>query len=353
MKKIFYNALSIILSIISLYSCTDKNIVSNKTAKEFIVSENYQTTANEADNVDSPTFWKLNDKTAWLITTAKATDRLIVHDAATGNFVKYVGASGNEPLQFSRPNGIFAIDSLLFIVERDNARLQILKLPDFNFVNFIGIGDLIKPYGIYVHKNEKSYNIYVTDNYETADEQIPIDKDLGNRIHLYEMKFENNQFQTKLIKKFGDTTGNGVLRIVESINGDFENNNLLIAEEKEDETCIKIYNFDGIFKNKIVGRGLFKTQVEGIALYKEKDNQGFWVATDQDSASNTFHFFDRKTFEHIGFFKSTKTTNTDGIWLTQESLTNFPKGVFFAVNNDKNISSFNLSEILKRVKLSD
>ncbi|MBK8946114.1 MAG: hypothetical protein IPM32_12700 [Ignavibacteriae bacterium] len=346
--KYNYYLLYIILIPISFLSCTNKKTNEVKIEKEFKINESFQTSANELDNVDSPTFYKLNDTTIWLITTAKSTDRLLVHDASNGKFIKYVGTKGNGQLQFLRPNGIFVIDSLLFIVERDNARIQVLQLPQFEFVTFVGNGNLIKPYGIFVYYENESYNIYVTDNYETADEQIPIDSELGNRIHFYKLQFDKDEAKTELIKKFGETNSNGVLRIVESINGDLENNNLLIAEEKEDETCIKVYNFNGDFKNKVVGLKLFKSQVEGIALYK-KNNNGFWIVTDQDSSANIFHLFERKTFNHIGYFKSDNTKNTDGIWLTQESYTNFPQGAFFAVNNDKNISGFNLKDILDKL----
>ena len=158
----------------------------------------------------------------------------------------------------------------------------------------------------------------------------------------------NSLNNVKLVKKFGETTNQGKLKIVESIYGDPEYNNLLIAEEKEDETCVKVYDLDGNYKNQIIGKGLFKYQVEGIALYKSESNDGFWIITDQDSANNSFHIFSRKNFKHLGYFQNPNTTNTDGIWLTQENYKGFPDGAFFAVHNDGNVSCSDLKLIVDK-----
>ncbi len=84
----------------------------------------------------------------------------------------------------------------------------------------------------------------------------------------------------KFEKYIGDTQGEGVLKVVESIYADPVNDNLLICEEFEGEgnTCIKLYDLNGKFK-KVIGKGLFKSQAEGLALIKcGKD--GYWVSTD-------------------------------------------------------------------------
>ena len=43
-----------------------------------------------------------------------------------------MGSSGNAPGQLSRPNGIATVDDkYVFVVERDNHRVQMFALPDF------------------------------------------------------------------------------------------------------------------------------------------------------------------------------------------------------------------------------
>lgn len=341
--KIFFLALPLVL----LTSfCMDENKEEENT--KIVIDESYQTKRNEIDNVDSPAFWKNSNGEGWLISTAKSTDRLLVNNATNGSLIKVVGKTGDGRIEFRRPNGIYIIDSLLFVVERDNRRVQVLSLPDFKFITLFGETDLIKPYGIYINKTDSSYKIYVTDNYESEDETIPADSLLNERILVYNYDLMNSLNNIKLVKKFGETTNQGKLKIVESIYGDPEYNNLLIAEEKENETCVKVYDLDGNYRNQIIGKGLFKYQVEGIALYKSGSNDGFWIITDQDSANNSFHIFSRKNFKHLGYFQNPNTTNTDGIWLTQENYKGFPDGAFFAVHNDGNVSCSDLKLIVDK-----
>ncbi|NHN20667.1 phytase, partial [Bacillus amyloliquefaciens] len=82
-------------------------------------------------NIDSPAAWRAPDGRLWLIAPAKATDKLVVYDGSTGQPLRDVGSSGTAPGQFDRPNGIAVLDDLLWIVERDNHRVQVLSLPDF------------------------------------------------------------------------------------------------------------------------------------------------------------------------------------------------------------------------------
>ena len=336
--------LFVIVSIsLFIQSCkdSDNHSLDNST----IIEEVFQTPRDENDNIDSPAIWHGPNGENWLISTAKSTDKLFINNGADGAFIKTVCESGDSLGQLKRPNGISVIDDLVIIVERDNKRLQVFKLPSFESLGFIG-KDLIKPYGLFVYKDDSKYNLYVTDNYETAEELIPPNNELNRRVHQYSFIIDENGLNSEFVKVFGDTTKKGALRIVESVYGDVENNVLLFSEEDESNSSVKVYDLEGNFK-EVFGSGLFNFQVEGISLYKEKDGNGFWVITDQSMTNNRFLLFDRKTFNFIGAFKGTNTLNTDGIWLTQKPFSNFKDGAFFAVHNDGNVSGFDLSEIIK------
>lgn len=95
------------------------------------IAEAFLSPMTPADNIDSPAAWRAPDGALWLIATAKATDKLVVYDGSTGQHLRDVGSSGTAPGQFDRPNGIAVTDDLLWIVERDNHRVQVLSLPDF------------------------------------------------------------------------------------------------------------------------------------------------------------------------------------------------------------------------------
>ncbi|MFA8341494.1 MAG: phytase [Rhodothermaceae bacterium] len=343
MKKIYM----ILILLFVAAGCSNENV---KTPKEVVIKEIYQTHRDTIDNVDSPAFWE-NGSLNLLIATAKETHRLLVYNAENGEHIKNIGNEGEGELQFKRPNGIAVIDDYLLVVERDNQRVQILSLPDFNFVGFVTDSLLTNPYGLNIVSKGNGYRLYVTDNYETETEEIPADSLLDKRIHIYDLTINDNQLNYNLVKFAGATTGKGILSIVESVFLDQENDNLVISEEDETQSSIKIYDSEGNSKEKVFGLGLFKYQVEGIALYKKENGNGFWIVTDQSHEKNRFMIFDRKTFEYKGAFIGKNTTNTDGVWLTQKSFGNFKKGAFFAIHDDGNVSAFNLSVIINDLKL--
>lgn len=320
------------------------------------IKEVYTTAWNDDDNIDSPAFWQSADKKQnLLIATSKSKHNLFVYNAENGKLLKTVGQKGSGQVEFKRPNGIWEIDNLLLICERDNHRIQVLSMPDFKFIGFIGEKELRKPYGLSVHKSGDEYIMYVTDQYDAEDgSYLPLEQ-LNERVKKYSFKSANNKIESKFIKSFGETKGEGLLFIVESIYADPINNNLMIAEEDKNQNVHKIYDLDGNFKNKVIGDDLFDYQAEGIALYDGGNGEGYWFCMDQDfylTNNNKINIFDRKTFEHIGTFITGKTDNTDGIWLTQKSFGKFKQGALFAVHNDGGVSAFDLGIIIKTMKLT-
>jgi 3-phytase len=331
----------------------------NDSKKEIPKSESIELSSNEllilkpdvlsewdnSDKIDSPAFYK-DDSGTYVFATAKASDQIFVYNAENGNLIKKVGETGSELGQFKSPNGIYIYGDLCFIVERDNHRVQVLRLPKLEPVLSFGEDRLVKPYGLNVFRKDSKFHIYITDGY-TENEELPVDSNLGKRVLHYSFDYDKkNLIHIEFLKYIGDTEGDGVLRYVESIYADPVNNNLLIGEEFEGEgnSCLKLYDLDGNFK-KLIGVGLFKSQSEGIALIRCGKN-GYWVATDQNKESSIFHFFDRKTFELVKSFKSTTLKNTDGISITQVSFDVNSQGALVASNNDGGIGIWNLGPLL-------
>lgn len=310
------------------------------------VDEMYQTVRVEADNIDSPASF-YEDGMFLLFATAKEGDKIVVHNATDGKKIFEIGESGTEAGQLERPNGISVVDTIVFVVERDNRRVQSFGLISYESLLTFGEEELIKPYGLYVQKLDPGYRVYVTDNYETATEEVPADSMLGKRVRVYELTpNDSTNFDVKLVNSFGATSGPGVLRIVESIYGDEENDNMLISEEDEAISVVHVYDFEGNYKSTF-GKGIFKHQVEGIALYKEGE-KGMWIITDQFTGDNSFNLFDRTTFEYLGEFRGKNTQNTDGIWLQQDV---DGKNIFFAVHDDGNVSAIDFDDVLKKLEL--
>lgn len=315
-----------------------------------LVPEAYQSSFLPNDDIDSVAVWHGPEQQHWLIATAKATHQILVFEASTGALIKAFGGPGSGLGEYQRPNGIAVNDSNLVVVERDNHRLQILRLPDFSPLGFVGANELERPYGLALLPPD---GLFVTDNYNPPEALDALNEalaaTLNRRIKRYEYSIdEKNGIKSKLLNLFGDTEGVGVLSKVETIAVDADNNRLLIADELE--KVLKIYSLDGRFTGEIMGKGDFHFEPEGIALVKCGE-EGYWIACDQEDNQSFFRVFDRKSLKYIDTFVGKSTANTDGVMLTQTPFPSFPQGAFFAVHDDSAISAFDLGEILSSLDL--
>jgi 3-phytase len=322
-----------------------------------VVAESFVSALTPADNIDSLAAWVAADGATWLVATAKATDRLVVYDGATGATLREVGSTGAGPGQFDRPNGIAIVDDLLFVVERDNHRIQVLRLPGFDHVATFAGDDLVKPYGLWVNRSSEGYEVYVTDSYHKGEDAqgndiLPPLQELDRRVHRYALTPDADTLAVRTLGAFGDATPEGALRVVESIWGDPANDRLLIAEE--DETYaneLKVYDLAGRFSGTTVGRDVFEAQAEGIMLKACGDGSGWWLTTEQGKGRTVFHLFDRRSLAHAGAVAGERVANTDGIWLHDVASERFPEGVLYAVHDDQGVVALDWRRIATALEL--
>jgi 3-phytase len=337
------------------------NESTSPTADVVTLEERYITARDPALNIDSVATHAAPGGATWLFATAKEGNIIRIYDAANGEHVRDLGRAGDGVGQLQRPNGVVALDGMLVIVERDNRRVQIFSVPQLESVVIFGDAELVKPYGAYLlNVAPGSYALYVTDAYETADEQVPPESELDRRVHVWNLDVDRDadglvrSVAAAHARAFGATSGPGVLRVVESLWGDPVYNRLMIAEEDPaGGRVIKVYSLDGRFSGEIVGDGRFEVQPEGIALHDCADGTGYWITTDQGTGRNVFHVFERQSLEHVGAFQGAVTRNTDGIWLTRELLPGFPAGAFFAVHDDQAVAAFDWRAIAGALGLKE
>jgi 3-phytase len=317
-----------------------------------VLKEAFTTLRDESDNVDSPALWHGENGQNWLLATAKEGNVVIVYDAATGEKITQFGQLGNSQGELNRPNGIAVIDNYAVIVERDNHRIQIISLPDFISLGTFGESFLRLPYGLTIDQFEGKYHLYVTDNYETPEEETPPADSLGQRVHHFVFTVEKNQVAAEHIKAFGETSGDGILHKVESLLLDRVHNRLLIADEHEEHCNVKIYDLEGNFTGQIIPHNYFFYEPEGIVVWEcEADSSGYYIMVDQGKINNTFQVFDRKTLEYLGGFGGEITRNTDGIAITQRAFGNFYYGAFYPVHNDGSLTAISWEDIADTLQL--
>jgi len=320
-------------------------------ARPVRIEERWLTARNERDNVDSVAVWADGAGRHWLLATAKESDVLIVYDAATGERLRAFGGRGEAPGEFRRPNGIFVADDRVWVVERDNRRVQVLSLPDFEPLVRFGDDVLTRPYGLWLDRVDDGYRLFVTDAYETPDERVPPDAQLDRRLHRFDLALENGTLELTGHRVLGPTEGEGRLLKVESLWGDAASGRLLVADEHASRLNLKLFDLEGAYTGRTVADGILQYEPEGIALQRCGEGEGYWIVTDQDERDNRFLVLERRSLALAGAFTGVKTRNTDGVWLHPEPLGEFSDGVFYAVHDDGNVAAFDWGEVLERLSL--
>ncbi len=313
------------------------------------VAETFIAPGIPEDTLDSPAAWLAEDGRLWLLVTAKATHRLRIYDGERGENLRTFGRRGPNPGEFDRPNGIAVYADLLFVVERDNRRVQVLHLPELRPLATFGESELRSPYGLWLRELAPGeLEAIVTDSYmDGADHSlVPPLARLDGRLRRYHLLYEDQTVSARHVEDFGDTTEAGAIRVAESVWGDEHHDRLLVAEEHVPTgSALRVYDLAGRYTGTTIGLGLFGAQAEGIALWACPDGSGYWLATDQYPDRSLFHVFDRESLTHLGTFAGETVADTDGIWLHAAGSRRFPAGVFYAVHKDEAVAAFDWRDI--------
>lgn len=314
-----------------------------------VLDEAYLTGFTRPDNIDSPAIWHAHDDAAWILATAKSTHQLVVYDARTGETLGRIGRLGSGPGEFRRPNGVVVLDSLAFVVERDNRRVQVIALPSGEPIGSFGESVLRRPYGLAaVEYGEGEWEFYVTDAYTGFLGRLPPEDELGERVKRFRVTLTGDTIQADLLGSFGSTSGPGVLRQVESIHADPLRDRLLIADEASVD--VKVYTLQGEYAGETLGEEYLHYEPEGLALY-ECGEDGYWLVTDQSLSVSYFHVLDRASLEQLAVFRGSRTANTDGVALTQRQIGDWDGGAFFPVHDDRAVSAMPWSTVAEALDL--
>ena len=323
------------------------------------VREAFLSPSTPVENIDTPAAWRGPDGATLLFASSKQGHRLGVYDGDDGRFLRWFGEPGEGEGAFNRPNGIAVHGDRLYVVERDNHRVQVFALPSLAPLGTFG-GDVLRaPYGLWLDDaTGGGVSAYITDSfmYGPDYQQLPDDAELAERVKKFALEFgaDGRLRDAPLVRMIGAAGGDGALRVVESIAGDPAHDRLLIAEEHVPTgTRLREYGLADVRWRGDVGAAQFRAQAEGIALWACADGSGYWIATDQAAPQTLFHVYDRVSLDHLGSFRGATVANTDGIWLQQGPTARFPAGVFYAVHDDQGVGAFDWRDVARALGLRE
>ncbi len=314
--------------------------------REVVVAERWVSPTDTLWDIDTPALW-LGEGEGRVLATAKATHDLKVFDAATGAALPPIGGPGPSLGAFQRPNAVLVSGDLAFTVERDNRRVQVTRLPEGVPAGSFGEDELRLPYGAVIAGSLPELTFWVTDDYEVPEDGTG---DLTRRIHRFRVTFAADGTPTvKEHSTFGDASGPGALRVVETIGLDETFNRLLVADEAR--RIHLVYDTVGSFTGAVMGEGLIAGDPEGVALVRCGGASGYWIATDQQPDVSWFRVFRRHDLSYVGAFRGEVTTNTDGVTFAQGAVPGFDGPAFFAVHDDQGVAAFAWEDIVSALGL--
>ena len=261
-----------------------------------------------------------------IVVTVKDKNELHVYGAMNGKFKKSIKREN------AYPNGITTInDQFVLVTERDNKQVAVFN-SSMDFLGTFGNNELRSPYGITFYKQDNnSYKVLVTDSYEYNNPR-------EDRILSWDFIIENGEFSVGPATALGSPT----LYQVESIQADKHYQTLLVAEEmKEHHKVLALDLMTGEVIKEDLGNFDRGNDPEGIALVINKDNNGYWICTEQSKTDNRFHLYDRKTLEYKTTMYLDNVSYTDGIATAYMH----GKWYLYAVDNDARVVAFELPEI--------
>lgn len=292
-------------------------------------------------NIDSPEFWTNPETTeTYLFASAKSNKLIEI-------FKSPFDSTDSSSLEV--PNKINGLDidygkNWLLVGNTGKDQVDIYSLPDYKLIKSIG-QDILG-------SGETNMDTLTMKN--------------GQKIAYIS--------ESHLVKGFNLETGNLLYTIdpktdgIEEILADDYYEVIYIPEESGTASpiypkgAILAFNPDGSPYLKdgtnIFGTGGFFTKdEEGIALYKclkDKDDtgEGFIIAVNQDGGNkNSFEFFNRRTWKHLGSFKLEGVSGTDGIGSIQDNIPGYPDGILAATSKDEAVAIIGWDKIFEATGL--
>ena len=339
----------IALALVSLISCNSKLAPIQKNAVKPIV-----VTQALPHDTDDPAIW-INPQDATksiIIGTDKDTDGGLYAFDLNGKILK-------KSIPLKRPNNVdiaygFILNGkkvdIAVTTERENNKIRVFSLPDLEPIDNGGIlvfeGELESdPMGISLYTRASDNRIFAIVGRKSGPS--------GTYLWQYELADNGNgSITAKVVRKFGNYSGK---KEIEAIAVD---NELGVVYYSDEQFGIRKYKADPALNNNeelaLFGQKDFKSDNEGIAIYKKSATEGYILVSNQQA--NTFMVYPREgasgdanNYPLLAEIP-TSTIECDGADVTNVNLGgSFSNGMFVAMSNGMTFHYYSWDDIQKRI----
>jgi 3-phytase len=306
-------------------------------------------TESTLNDTDDPAIWvhPTDPSKSIVFGTDKETNGAIYAFDLEGNIlanktIRNIKRPNNVDVGYSfRMNDTLTTDIMVF-TEREKQQIRLFSVPEMipldngGFKVFEDAENIESklPMGIALYKSPKDGLFYAI-----------VSRKYGPKkgyLHQYTLTLDGGRIQTKLVRKFGNFSGK---KEIEAIAVDAEMGFIYYSDEGHGIRKYYAEPSKGNEEISCFGRDYFKADIEGIAIAKMANQEGYLLVSDQQKGQ--FNLFDRKT---NAFVKAVNlsTIETDGCEVVSIPLNDtFNSGLFVAMNNNKNFYFYDLDKILK------
>lgn len=337
MKKLYFPFIMIVVTVLSCKQGSQLPAITPDVITE-----------KTPNDTDDPAIW-INPEDASksiVFGTDKETNGGIYAFDLEGKIIREKSITGiqrpnNVDLEYGfQLNDSVAVDVIAF-TEREKQQIRLFSVPDMKpldgggFPVFEDETDVEQrlAMGISLYKSPKDSSVYAI-----------VGRKIGpSGSYLYQYKFESDStgISANLVRKFGSFTGG---KEIEAIAVDNELGFVYYSDEGE---CIKKYYAEPSMGNEELscfGGELFLEDIEGIAIARYPNGEGYIIVSDQQRGQ--FNIFSRK---ENSFIKAVNlsTLETDGCDAVTVPLSDtFPNGLFVAMNDQKDFYFYDLGKFL-------
>jgi len=312
--------------------------------------------------ITQPTPHDTDDPAIWIHPTDPAKSLIVGTDKEVGGGLyvyDLVGTIVNSFTNMDRPNNVDiaygcvingkALD-IAVTTERKKNRIRIFSLPDLKPIDNGGIEVFVgeterDPMGISLYTRPSDGSIFAVVGRKSGPS--------GSYLWQYQLKDSGNGYvEAELVRTFGTFSG---IKEIEAIAID---NELGYVYYSDEQSGMRKYYADHSKNDNseiaFFGQDDFKSDNEGIAIYKKTDTTGYILVSNQQA--NTFVVYLREgskenphNHQKIAEFP-TSTVECDGADATAIHLnSNFPNGLLVAMSNGMTFHYYDWNDIQKLI----
>lgn len=341
MKRIYIVILSVAILVVSCKSQSKLTPI-----KPSVITEK---TVNDTDD---PAIWvnPTNPAESIVFGTDKETNGAIYAFDLKGKIIE------EKTLRdMKRPNNIdlvyqvsvndsVSLDIIAF-TERERQQIRVFSVPDMQPLDNGGFKvfedetneEYKWPMGIALYKSPVDGKVFAVVGRK--------DGPAEGYLYQYELQPTGAGLQAVLVRKFGTFSGK---KEIEAIAVDAENGHIYYSDEQFGIHKYYAEPSKGNQELSVFGKDKFLSDIEGIAIAKISEKGGYIIISDQQRG--TFNVFDRETNTFIKAI-NLATIETDGCDVVTSKLSsNFPNGLFVAMNDSKEFYFYDFRKILDEIK---